>query len=646
MMEIRQCESVSGAKSSVLVPPLVPKSRGPSLPDGRRTPGGPPRTTPTRTTSRYYCRRWHSVGERLPSSEEPQVARLIPKAANGGSTAWGEKSSIADSPSSFNFETVSEPATLHGDRASIVFELEPGTDSGSKRLHMSAPTGSEDHLRGTPDAMKATPLPGVLTPRTIQRSAMPNPVTATTRSSPSRSPLSLRFHLVDHPVMYGDDDDADSLPSALPPPKPYPTVEVAAASQYGVNGTKLRLYGNVMNNTLVSPRGMSNMRGTPNMYTEGTVEKGVNPYTTSIEVGAPPQTLVSAPSPPPYMLNTPVQSLLNEVNAWVDVIHSVEDKNCYKLYLGSTEKALHDTQGEMKALATKHKLVDKELHAAKACHVERLDGNQARKKPVAQVKDAENKANTAWKRQNEEEEEVGEEKEMTREEEEWRLEKGLLLAEKALLLQKRKELCYHLRRGTNIKNVAALALSGRSSWSRSDGSANDTVSENTAPSVSDLETIQLRLELKEAQVQLMKLVDSHRILQGAQRTRTKEFEDEFVGLCHSANSAKQETECHRGTLEATLRKAEQLLEKCQQKNEESLLLLLEQRVEEARAALRPRDDKLLINDGFRSRMPSIGRCSSTGSTARRVSGASVSPAFVMPKTTAKAEQNSLRANVQ
>ncbi|EKF35929.1 hypothetical protein MOQ_002307 [Trypanosoma cruzi marinkellei] len=646
MMEIRQCESASGAKSSVLVPPVVPKSRGPSLPDGRRTPGGPPRSTPTRAASRYYCRRWRSAGECLPSSEGPQVARLIPKAVNGGSTAWGEKSSIVDSPWSFNFESVNEPATLHGDHASIVFELDPATDSGSKRLQMSVSTGPEENLRGTSDAMKATPLPGVLTPRTFQKSAGPNPATATTKSSPSHSPPSLHFHVVDNPVIYGDDDDAESLPSALPPPKPYPVVDVAATSQHGVNGTKLRLYGNVMNDTLVSPRGRSSIRGTHSMYTEGTVEKRIKPYTTSIEAGVPPPTLVSAPSPPPYILNPPAQSLLNEVNAWVDVIYRVEDKNCYKLYLGTTENALHDTQGELKTLATKHELVNKELYAAKARHVESLDGNQARKTPVAQVKGAEHRENTAFKRQKEEEEEEGEEKEMTPEEEEWRLEKGLLIAEKALLLQKRKELCYHLRRGTNIKNVAALVLSGRSSWSRSSGSAHDAASEIMAPSVSDLETIQLRLELKEAQVQLTKLVDSHRILQGARRTRTKEFEDEFVVLRQSATAAKQETEGHRGILEATLRKAEQLLEKCREKNEESLFLLLEQRVEEARGVLRPRDDKLLSNDGFRSRMSSIGRCSSTGSTSRRVSGPSVSPPFATPKMTAMAEQNSLQANVQ
>ncbi|RNF07338.1 uncharacterized protein Tco025E_07389 [Trypanosoma conorhini] len=626
-MDASRGDNFSEVSFAVLVPPQVPKTRGPSLAAGRRTPGGPPRTTPTRAVRRCYLRSGRSLAGAPPCPEQARARRLIPQAADGESIAWSRESVAAESAPSLRLDVVSEsPAALDA-QSGIVSETEPGKSPGGRHRRASPSTGPEADLQRMLEATAETPLPGLYVPRVSPRPAAPLATAKTTTPTPSsryHTPTSMRFEVLDNANLHGEDDEAESLPTALPPPKPHPVGRSTPALQPAVKATKLRLGGDAAKDAPVSPRGGNTASGAGKTDDDGAVrggEKRPAAPRRNVATSAPPGRTALAPAPVP--LQSAATSLLTEVGAWMEVLNSVEDANCYRLYLGSSERALQGTQREMAALQRMQLAVDAELQAAKARQLESRDGSHARQSPAAQVGDVSTKGSDAAGGRHTEEAwlaDAEEDAEIAGEEEAWRIEKGELLAEKALLLQKRKELCYHLRRGTNIKNVAALSLSEGNARSKADGWAADASHAEAASHANGLEIIQLRLELKEAQVQFLKLVDSHRIMQDSQRTRAKEFADEFVRLRLAAAAARQEAEGHRGALEATLRRSEELRGRCRQKDEASLLLLLEQRVEEARAALRSREDKLARSDSLRSRRSSVGRAPSAGLTARRLSG--------------------------
>ncbi|RNF10147.1 hypothetical protein TraAM80_01723 [Trypanosoma rangeli] len=623
-MDTNRGDNYSEATFVTLVPPPVPKTRGPSLAAGRRKPGGPPRSTPTRASRRYYLSSGLSGAGILPLPVQAQMKRLIPQAAGSGNTAWSGESVVAESAPSLSCDFMSESSTIVGEQKSITFEMEQSRSPGGELRRASPLIGPEAELQRALEAMEETPLPGLYVPRT----------STTAKSSRQRSSSSLCFEVVDSSHTYDEYDDDESLPSALPPPTPHPVVRSAAASQVGVRPTKLGLDKDVARDMFASPRGRNTARGARCMDDGGTVGKYKRHTASGREISesAPPGRPAFAPAP--VLLQSHATYLLNELDALGKTLNGVEDTNCYKLYLMSTEKALQGIQREIEALLRTQEAVDGELLAAKARQLESHNGKYAKKGSVAHEENAKNKgSNAAGERHLEEDrhKDADDDAEMTHEEEAWRIEKGELLAEKALLLQKRKELCYHLRRGTNIKNVAALAFSEGNARNKADGPANNSYHVEVESHAKDLETLHLHLELKGAQVQFMKLADSHQNLQGSQRKRVKEFEDECVRLRLSVNAAREEAGIHRGALEATLRRAEELRGRCRENDKEPLLMLLEQRMEEARAALRPHEDKLAHSGSFLSRRSSASRASTGSLRVRRLSGPSGSPTSVVPK---------------
>ncbi|ESL12221.1 hypothetical protein TRSC58_00015 [Trypanosoma rangeli SC58] len=628
-MDANRGDKSSEVTFATLVPPPVPKTRGPSLAAGRRKPGGPPRSTPTRASRGYYLSSRVSGAEILSAPEQAQMKRLIPQAAGIGSTAWSGESVVAESAPSLSYDFMSEPSTIVNEQASIAFEAEQSRSPEGELRQASPLIGPEAELQRALEAMEETPLPGLYVPR----------ASTTAKSSHQRSCSTLCFEVVDSSHTCDEYDDEESLPSALPPPTPHPVVRSAAASQLGVRPTKLGLGKDVARDMFATPQGRNTASGACSMDDGGT--GGEYKRRTAPGRDMSESALLGRPAfaPAPVSLQSHATFLLNEVDVLGKTLNGVEDMNCHKLYLMRTEKSLQGIQREMEALLRTQEAVDGELLAAKARQLEIHDGNYAKQGPVFHEENAENKGSSAAGERHLEgdrHKDTDDDAEMAHEEEAWRIEKGELLAEKALLLQKRKELCYHLRRGTNIKNVATLAFSGGNARNKTDGPANYSyhVEESHA---NDLETVHLRLELKEAQVQFMKLVDSHRILQGSQRKRVNEFEDECVRLRLSVNAARQEAGIHRGTLEATLRMAEELRGRCRKNDEEPLLVLLEQRMEEARAALRPREDKLAQSGSFRSRRSSVSRASTGSLRARRLSGPSVSPTSAVPKMMTSAD---------
>ncbi|KAH9599614.1 hypothetical protein LSM04_008685 [Trypanosoma melophagium] len=649
-------------------PPPVPTTRGPPLTTGGRTPSGPPRGTPKRWSVRYStgisCR---SEGDPLHANEASAnagsltqrygkytvkgAAPLVPSAADvanatpeSGVLFWTVNSDVPTSvTTSLAFHVDKETTGTRDDASSIAFEVLES---------LAAPRVSAAPLVAREVQELAQPVQKDVEEK--QKRVEEKQQEQREEKKPEREPegqegvintgagvscnnssmFSSYFNgncdVANHDGnnIHNDDDDMESLPAALPPPPPTP--HPTAASNFGKTATRLEFGGKHSTGNVGKDGEKVNgvQGGAVPKTTTTTTTTTTKPKTMTSKPTPPPTTTSTTTSasasvfrhvgltPPPPVLQPPMRSILNEVNAWTEKMSHVEDMGFSKLYLQDSERAFRDIQRETEVLLAENAIAEKGLRAAKDRYVDTLDECdrlQKEKLESERIRSKNKNENQAIeendkKRRQEEEEKYAEEIEA------WRIEKGELLAQKALLLQKRSELQHHLRRGTNIKNVAAVSRPQRTSQER-----NDQI-DGSIPPTEDLETIKMRLEVKESRVCFEKLVESHRNLKETRRLRQEEFEDESSTLRQTAAGAREEAETSRSALQASLNEAERLRAMYQKEGEDSLVLLLERGIGEARVVLKQSDSSSAYADSIRSRGASMTRRSSLNSTPRRGAG--------------------------
>lgn len=404
-----------------------------------------------------------------------------------------------------------------------------------------------------------------------------------------------------------DDDEEDSLPSALPPPMPHPAVS-PRHNAATANVNSLPLHGELETQALYYE---THSNETNNGICLDSAVASKRTQATSVL--------------PLSALQLFLTSFLGDVHALMGVMKGNLNLGCCHEFLMATEGIHNDMQSKIEELLLEDAAADKKLREAKAYQVASLDSSQPRQargggqQTSSASGKAQNKNDVIAEGEKKKSFDADNSGDLTAEMEAWRIEKGDLLAEKALLLQKRVELQHHLRRGTNIKNISGLLASRASSRTGRDGLNEDNSDGDGAPCVSDLETIQLRLELKEVQTRLTKLQISHRAAKENKQSRQTEMESEAAALRCKLAAAKKENEARRGALQEALKEAERLRGKCREGGNKSLLLPLERRINGALAALGTNNKKQSANEDFCGVTSNLSRCSSSVSALRRPS---------------------------
>lgn len=549
----------AGLRASALVPPPVPTSRGPSLPNGARAAGGPPRSTPKRYATVFGVRLqeflWRQRSGAANDDRHRHALSAPGVAAAGERRVWRGEGAVPASPSSAVPHAAVEASAPREE--SLATGNGSSTDLGDRHTQALPPPHTNGAARRNADSRESTPLPHAWGAHPSMRTS-PD----TVASAPSRFPPSGRQDVFNNAQGYSDEDE-DSLPSAMPPPKPYPATRPTTWLEHGETATKVKANGGSQFDNSLSLQCRNETRTIRD--TKG--ERGrSSEYDT-------PTAAAECPLATPVM-SLPVCTLLTEVHAWSGARKGSLDVTWCQEFLRETGKIISDLRGEIETLQAENAAADEQLRDAKARQVASLDGH-----PLKEGVDGQKLAPRAT-----DEEENPDE--FSEEMEAWRIEKGELLAEKALLLQKRKELQYHLRRGTNIKNVSGLMISKNSSPTRHRGSDGNDSDSDAAPCASNLQAVQLRLEVKAAEVQLARLAQVLQSAEKAQRARRKEANNDVAALRQALAAARQETDDRCGVLRAALEGAERLRECCGDAGRQADAVLLEQAIGEAQAALK------------------------------------------------------------
>ncbi|ORC85694.1 uncharacterized protein TM35_000331510 [Trypanosoma theileri] len=621
-------------------PPPVPTTRGPPLTGSGRTPSGPPRGTPKRWSVRYStgvsCRSegdpLHASAVGTPEASATQrsgkytvkgAAPLVPSAPDAASKTpesvelfWTIHTETPTPTTSVVFHIEKGASTIPDENSSIAFEvLESMAATHVSQAPLMVQEGQQQQQQQ--EEKREEQEEGKKEPR-IELGVLEGAgQTSTGVSRDNTTTFSNYFNGIRDVANLDDDDEMDSLPAALPPPPPtpHPTANPATSSRFGNTATKLE-FGSKQSTGM---NGKSVAKG--NGVRGGRVPETTKKPRTTTTTLKPAVFRYLGLTPPPPVLQPPIRSILNEVNAWMEIVSHVGNMGFQKRYLQDSDRAFRDMQRETEVLLAENAIAEKGLREAKGRYVNALDECDRLQKEILERDQMRNKRKNDSQAMGEEERKRREEEEekYAEEIEAWRIEKGELLAQKALLLQRRNELQHHLRRGTNIKNVATVSRPQRTSQDR------DDQIDGSIPPAEDLEIIQMRLEIKESRVCFEKLVEAHQVLKETRRVRQQEIDDECNTLRQTVTETKQIMETWRSTLQTSLYEAERLRTVYQKEGEDSLVLLLERSIEEARALLKPNDNMSVSGDSIRSRGASVTRRSSLNSTPRRGAGSFNSP---------------------